>query len=702
MKSTRALLTFAYVADQFAKTNDIAQGLMPLFAPLISKRAGTPFDPVQFAEDVMTTYDLELHPFVAEEFAGPLSARGYLRADRQPGAVHYTNLHFELPDPPIHEQQLRELVDGFCLFSERLLDQINSHVSAEQLHSAFLDRLVQPDFLALLLRPDKPSSDPKILTLKRDDEQPDTESINIDQQFDYLVASYILHVNRSSPHFFELIVAAASGALVSEVILDLQHPLGDTQPIAGINVAVDSPLILDALELGHDRATPYAMKLIKHIQQAGATPVVFADTIEEIQGALKGPLQNYQRGLDPYGPLGRRLRTNSTVAPYVRSILPRIREEISRLGVTVVEITPVDRARMRTIFTETHETQLANELGHYESDHARRHDARVVADVLRLRGGQHSARLRDSKVVFVTRNTRLVSQTRRYLTERSIIARDYFPPCISDRHLAGLLWISIGGSGESLTRLRLVANCSAAVMPRRELVSRMHRFFRDLNPTKMDRFEALMTNERAEHFLMERTLSDEAVITQRNFEEIYSHIEEAAAERVAERKDEEIATLKASHSQQIRGYEAKVTELAQTSQTANRGRQELVDEKDALAARLNENETTWARACLDHGRRVVSIIRAAQLVSIALLATISAVIDDHSLGLRFLIGILAFVSALAGGMLGSRFWPTNPLERWIAKTRDASVRKFAQQHGVEDVLLKFELDWQAKVVKPKE
>ena len=650
----------------------------------------------------MASYDLELHPFVAEEFAGPLSARGYLRADRKPGAVHYTNMQCELPDPPVHEEQLQELIDGFCLFSERLLDQINSPVPAEQLQSAFLDRLVQPDFLALLLRPDKPSRDPGILTLKHKDEQPDTESLNIDQQFDYLVASYILHVNRSSPDLFELIVAAASGALVSEVILDLQQPLGDTQPMAGINVAVDSPLILDALELGHDGATPYAMKLIEQIQQAGATPVVFTDTIKEILGALKGPLHNYERSLDTYGPLGRRLLTNSTVAPYVRSILPRIREEIRRLGVTVVEISAVDRAKMRTTFTETNETQLANELGHYERDNARRHDARVVADVLRLRGGEHSVRLADSKVVFVTRNTRLVNRTRRYLTERSIIARDYFPPCISDRHLAGLLWISIGGSGESLSRLRLVANCSSAVMPRRELVTRMHRFFRDLNPTKVDRFEALMTNERAEHFLMNRTLSDVAVITPKNYEEIYGYIEEAAAERVTERKDEEIASLKASHSQKIRGYEAKVTELGQAARTAKRGRQELAAEKDALAAHLEEKERTWARACLDRGRRIVSIIRAALLLLVALLATVAAVVDDHSLGPRLLIGTLTFVSVLAGGLLGNHFWPTNPLERWITRSRDASVLKFAQRHGVEDVLLKFELVWQAKVIKPWE
>ena len=40
---------------------------------------------------------------------------------------------------------------------------------------------------------------------------------------------------------------------------------------------------------------------------------------------------------------------------------------------------------------------------------------------------------------------------------------------------------------------------------------------------------------------MDRTLSDVAVITQDNYEEIYRDIEEVAAERVTKRKDSEIA-----------------------------------------------------------------------------------------------------------------------------------------------------------------
>ena len=371
MKPTRALTTFAHVADEFGRTEDIPQGLMPLFAPLIATRAGTPFDPTQFSQDVRTAYDLELHPLVAEEFAPSLAAKGFLEADQQLGAIHYTNLNCELPEPPIHEDQLRHLVDGFCRFSEARLTKAGTQVGAEQLQTAFFDRLVQPDFLGLLLRPDRPPSDPKTLTLRRSERKTHAADPNLEQQLDYLVASYVLHVNQHTPDLFETMVAAASGALVAEVVLDLQHPLGDVQPMSGVDVAIDSPLVLDAMELGHVGSTPYAAALIEQITKTGAHPVVFEATVEEIRGALTGPLQNYERQAETYGPLGRRLRTNSAIAPYVRSILPRLGDVIQGLGIDILEVSATDRARYRTLFTETHERRMGNELGYYERLRAR-------------------------------------------------------------------------------------------------------------------------------------------------------------------------------------------------------------------------------------------------------------------------------------------------------------------------------------------
>ena len=350
---------------------------------------------------------------------------------------------------------------------------------------------------------------------------------------------------------------------------------------------------------------------------------------------------------------------------------------------------------------------MANELGFYERDAARRHDARVVADVLRIRERERVRTIGNAKIVFVTPNGRLARRSRKYLTNHSLIADDYFPPCISDRQLAGLLWISIGGGGDTLPRLRLIANCTAAIMPRRDLISRMHRFFADLNPAMEKRFEALMTNERAEHFLMDRTLSDLAVITQDNFEEIYRDIEEAAAERVSERKDREIESLKSAHSQELEAYRAQIDELHDAATKASRAEHEiahnmqgLADENEQLASRLDESELLWANACLKTGRRFVRTMYAATAMLCASVVTLASIIVPGSLALQLTFGGLTFVGTLALAVIGNRVWRNNPFERWISRRRDEAVERFARQSNIEHLLAKFEIDWDTETVVP--
>ena len=679
MNLTRALIAFAYVADRFTKSNDIAQGLVPLFAPLISARAGTIFDSEVFALDVKNTYDIEMHPYVAEEFAAMLAKAGFLEENRRGTVVQYTNLERELPDPPVREEQLRALVGGFGTFAGPRLKGIGSTLSLHKIEEAFIDRLVRPEFLALLLRPDNPVHGSNTLTLKPAGEQVDNEFSETDQHLDFLVARYILHLHEEKSDEFDVLVAATSGALVSEVVLDLQHPLTDKQMLSGIRVAVDSPLLLDALDLGIEGAKSYAKQLIEQIRNSGAIPVVFETTIDEIRRVLSATLRTHDRREETHGPLARRLRYSSTLAPFVRAIIPQIDSHITSLGVELCEFTNVDRAGRLRYFTEVIEKEFGDSLGQYPTEDARKHDARAVADVLRIRGGKSIKSIGDAIFVFITRNLRLVRLTRRFLNDRSMVSSDYFPPCISDRYLAGLLWITCGGGGDSLPRLRLIANCSAAVVPRRQLVARMHTFFKDLNPSMIERFEALMTNERAEHFLMDRTLSDATIITAENYEEIYQEIAEAAAERVLTRKNKEIASLRRSyeaaegrvaaskdaemaflrqsHEREIAQFSEQMTQLgvaaemgreradAATSQkeALSSQKEALSSQKEALKGELAENEHRWAMACLRAGLLAGRIAWAGTVFVCASLATIGYVFDGNGMYVLIIFGSLRFL-----------------------------------------------------------
>lgn len=127
MEISRSLITFAYVAEQFEKTGDIGQGLLPLFAPVVAKRTGARFSAAQFAEDVLEMYDIEMHPYVAKEFAPRLAAAGYLKKIvKRDSNVLYENQQVDIVEPPLSEERL--YADGMvrldvCLERRQLLQK---------------------------------------------------------------------------------------------------------------------------------------------------------------------------------------------------------------------------------------------------------------------------------------------------------------------------------------------------------------------------------------------------------------------------------------------------------------------------------------------------------------------------------------------------------------------------------------------------
>jgi hypothetical protein len=720
MATSRALLAFAYVADHFSNTGDIGQGLLALFAPVIAKRAGGKFVAEEFAADVKEMYDIEMHPYVAEAFAPRLAAAGYLvQTANFAQSAAYENAVFELPEAPIPLEALDALLERFADAATDLLRENGIEIPRATLKSGLLDRLVQPDFLGLMVRPDRDSIGPRTVSLKsvQTADARDSERLHLD----YLSARFILDCYRSNPTDFNLLVAISSGALASEVILSLQHPPGLGDDFEGLRVVLDGPLIMDALGLGQDDPVKYARLLIDSIKRGKALPFVFQHTVEEIEGAIRSPLENFERGRDLHGPLGRKLLKNPAIAPYLRSILGKLPQLIEGLGVAVLAVSDGDRSRLRAVFTPANEESLAGSIGSYSAAESRLRDARSIADVLRLRGRVMAKSIGESDIVFVTRNTRLARLSRIFLTRAGLMGEDYFPPCITDRYMAGLLWITQGGGGSQLSRERLIANCTNAVMPRRDVVTRMHKFLSGVNPDMAARFEALMTNERAEHFLMDRTVADFELITDKNLEQIYQDVELIAGERVAAQKDAQIEDLMSQHTSELRrlreahereigaAHERSTASLMEESaravslETQLHGERERADAATAtvtqLQAAARERTISLLQQCVEAGsasaRRARIGVGVAMVVIAVGLGLATRFVPDWTSTPR--VGVLTTIALIVVTQMFSvinyLIFPDALLARYVKRRRDNAFRARAQELGVEAALEHFEVDW---------
>ena len=725
MVTPRTLLAFAYISDRFEKTGDLGEGLLRFFAPVIAKRAGKRFVPEQFATDVLEMYDIDMHPYVAEGFAPRLAAAGYLVETLNfNDSVAYENGKFELPESPIPLEILEALLDRFADAANILLRQNDAEMPRATLKSGLLDRLVQPDFLGLMVRPDRASLGPRTVSLKHDSTAhapADAERLRLD----YLSARFILDCNTSNPADFDLLLAFSSGALATEVALTLQHPPGIGDDFDGIDMVLDGPLVMDALGLGQDGPVKYAKLLIESIKRAKATPVVFQHIVEEIEGAIRTPLENFERGQEVYGPLGRKLIKNSAFGSYLRSILKKLPDLIQELGIELLPYSDFERLQARTIFTETNEERLSESIGMYSAVDSKLRDARSVADVIRIRAKAKGSSISDCGIVFVTRNTRLAKLSRLFLIREGLMNREYFSPCITDRYAAGLLWITQGGGGNQLSRERLIANCTAAVMPRRDVITKMHKFLSDTNPAMAERFDALMTNERAEHFLMDRTIADVDLIKEDNLEQIYRDVELVAGARVAAVKDEEITGLKSGHVAEIArtrdAHEAALREANERS--SERLRKEttrtleleaqLLDEQrrtelatsaaNELRAAEDQRISNLLQLCLNAGRAAAKMARIVVGVSMAIAAIILGLASQFVPNVasspqhQVLLTIILIVVSQLFSVLNYFVFPDAALARFVSRRRDDAAVERARELGVQTIFQTSveagEVDW---------
>ncbi len=592
MKASRALITFAFIADRFGETRDIGDGLVPLFAPIADQLAGKLFDPAEFAECFSEYYGMRVHPLVIKDQVERLKAAGLIREVVSAGeiAVAYECQRAEGFDKPIGEEDVEELLAAFGGHAKDTLAITGVSLGAGQLQDALMARLIRPEFLDIILKPrrnDVNAGSEKVLRLPKSAEKAAEEARQeLEAKLDIVCADFITKAKEGNPKLFGLIVGITSGALLAEVVLTLRSP-GTKKDLSKVTIYLDSPFLMDALDLGHPSAKEYANELLSQLAQAKASIATYSHCIDEMRGNLRGALNNYHSSGSAYGPTGRRLN-NLAFNNYVSGVITTANDDVIKLG---VRIAPQPSATLFTFFNEREERELTNNIGSYFNDVALQRDAASIAFTLRNRRGAKPqlVDIATAGHLFVTENGRLAEWSANYLRARNIVERDELPPCITDRYLAGVLWMMLGGRGKDLSMNRLLANCASAMAPRQDVVAKMHQFLKQLDETRARYFEALITDDRAAHYLMRRTLGDPRVITQSNALDIYEEVFIAAGEKAAkaaiEQKEKEYAERDAAMKREMDARDAE----------AARKLDELQAERMAAEAHALEQRTNATR-----------------------------------------------------------------------------------------------------------
>jgi hypothetical protein len=239
------------------------------------------------------------------------------------------------------------------------------------------------------------------------------------------------------------------------------------------------------------------------------------------------------------------------------------------------------------------QTEMNRQMAAWRNDEARIHDERSVLAMLRIRSTTAlQTKIRDGQSIFVARNTALVrianNAWRTWLKEgvrhSRTAAERWAPIAMSDKQLAGYLWLRNSGAGNgTMSRARLLAHCSAAIRPRADVKTRAYNLVLELEgKEEADTVAALMEDRDGERALIRATRADPEDVTPERLPFIVEQIKlgagEFAAERVRNENRIQTEAMQAEHD----------AEVARVRQAAFEEKQKADAQSEQLAQSLAE------------------------------------------------------------------------------------------------------------------
>ncbi|NIK44412.1 hypothetical protein [Xanthomonas arboricola] len=549
----RPLIAYAFLAQTKSDPSDLMSGLAPIFIPIAKQLQGETFSADIFSEKLREIYGIKIHPWAVEDLTPRLEACGILiKAPLSEDAVGYI---YSIPESSasdeVTEAHIRALLSDFCTYAGTQFDSHSLSLSNEEAEKAFLEHLVLTDFSSIRTRASSEKKDPRVLTLKKSDASLlDEAGLARRAQLDVICAAYIIDVLEKNREAYDLIVRVAHGALLAEVVLNVQNPESKID-LKQLTVILDAPLAMSVLDVRAKESTQYARAFVDELKAKGAAIKVFLHSVEEIEFNIRSVIEHVAKGAG-HGATARRLVGSNSFRIYLESVRSDVRGAIERADIKVIDA-PSSPQYLQE-FSEDDEASFQSSLGIYNNYQAQIRDAKSVASVIRLRRGSvvDFKKFQNASYIFVTENDRVAERSGKFMEEKRAKNKNPVPPVLTDRFFAGMMWVTFGGKTDEITQHRLLANCVSALEPRTDVLTKVHQFLSELDKHKADHFRALMTEDRSGQHVMQLTLGDALLVrSTEDASELLKKLEEKYFEKSRNSLDEEIQKTRQEYEEEM-------------------------------------------------------------------------------------------------------------------------------------------------------
>lgn len=546
-------------------------GLLPMFNPVLQEHVGQIFDCKKVADSFRARYGLRIHPYAIAAIAPKLAATGALiesgKDPRTRSALYSVaapgNMHVG-----VNEDSVEQL---FISFRDYVNSELRKHDLAAlgdaELDEAFISRL-QTLPLPNLHHPRIGSEEAgrQTLALPRfgNETSSKAEAERKKQWLNTIFSNYVISSATADQDKLNAFHKIATATIVTEAVLNFCGPKRD-QDLKNTWFMLDSPLLMDLLDLDSPERHLYAKELTTQLKKAGAKIAVFEHSVREAANNIKAALRSYEER-NSHGAIGIRMISSPDFVKRISLVKENIKTEVRELGFNIFE-TP-ESVQALAFFSEDMENHLSNNIGGYTSDFARLRDASSIAGVVRLRGNHKSERqyIAKTKYIFITRNNRLAVLSERFLISQRIYSETDMPAAITDSALAAILWLILGSDAVSnLPYYRLLANCAAIPQTDQAIRERVVSLLSDEGSELAKSFNIWSRTPRGAEVMVQGTLGDPSLIQVDNLREFIDRVKMAAGDEAAEaernRKKVELESQAAAHEAELLRKAQQLTEL---------------------------------------------------------------------------------------------------------------------------------------------
>jgi hypothetical protein len=614
-KPKRALLAYCALADRLQRPNaGLMEALMPFFGPVCRDLAGKMFDAAQFSEEIHNRYGLRIPRLAVLGLAEQLGRDGLLEsvlgyATKE--VYRYPRVQTVPTEdvPSVTEEEIDRVLAEFVTTCRS--DELLISLDVEALHAGFLDRLLNTESMRLLSRKESNSGTKRTdAKLTRKAVVPNSAE-HRELRLDFHVAQFLLDLKQVKPELFDRVSDIAFANMAAEALACFREAPSAVASLSDFSVYFDSPLLLDILGVNSEYED-YGAELLEMVKAADAKPKVFDDAVAEAESVIAARLVSARSGRTQLVHLW------GAVSPYVLNALARqVGAQAAQKGIEVKADPKLDLLRSSRETYGSIQVSMDKQMAAWQNQDARTHDQRSVWSMLRIRDVTTlRTKIREGQAIFVARNPVLVrianEAWRTWLREAINHTRDtaerWAPIAMSDKQLAGYLWLRNSGAGNgTMSRARLLAHCSAAIRPRQDVKNRAYSLVLELHGKQQaDIVSALLEDRDGERALMRATRADPEDVTQERLSYIIDQVKLGAGEFAAAHAREEgriaAEAKQAEHDAQVaRLQQAAADEAARTNAQTGELAQGLAQE--TLQRVQAEVQAKAAREELEHTRR---------------------------------------------------------------------------------------------------